>query len=117
MAFVAAIPQFWAGSHSGQHLIAALEIYWSTLALIWLLPGTIVLWRATAIEGRIMTVPSLVLAILTLAMTKPYLACRRPAGDRHDFTAEPRSGRDQQLISSFYPTMTAHAPPEDTANK
>ena len=109
--------------------------YWSTFALIWLLPAT-VLWRSLAIKDRTVTSLGLVLAILTLATNKPYLglphhawdpillgilltgvaiAVRRwlangPAGIRHGFTAKRLSGRDKQWVDSLSPTLAIVLP-------
>ena len=109
--------------------------YWTTFALIWLLPA-IVLWRSVAIKDRTITSLGLVLAILTLATNKPYLglphhawdpillgilligvaiAARRwlangPAGIRHGFTAQRLSARDKQWIDSLSPTLAIVLP-------
>ena len=109
--------------------------YWTTFALIWLLPA-IVLWRSLAIKDRTITILGLVIAILTLATNKPYLglphhawdpillgllltgvaiAVRRwlangPAGIRQGFTAQRLSGRDKQWIDSVSPTLAITLP-------
>jgi hypothetical protein len=200
MACVAAIPQFWTASHSGQHLIVAAfylagltivnrirpshrfdyldaeysvietllwlglylslnlqlsslamiahwrpdlanatefsrPFYWTTFALIWLLPA-MVLWRSLAIKDRTITSLGLAVAILTLATNKPYLglphhawdpillgilltgaalAVRRwlangPAGIRRGFTAQRLSARDKQWVNSLSPSLAIVLP-------
>jgi hypothetical protein len=109
--------------------------YWTTFALIWLLPA-IVLWRSLAIRDRTITSLGLAVAILTLATNKPYLglphhawdpillgilltgvaiAVRRwlangDAGIRYGFTAQRLSGRDKQWIDSISPNLAIVLP-------
>jgi hypothetical protein len=56
------------------------EFYWSTYALIWLLPIGI-LWRGLKRKDRAITVLGVIAAILTLVTNKPYLGWPRHTWD------------------------------------
>jgi hypothetical protein len=109
--------------------------YWTTFALIWLLPA-IVLWRSFVIKDRTITSLGIAVAILTLATNKPYLGLPHHPGDpillgilllggaiaasrwlakgtggiRQGFTAQRLSSRDRRWINSLYPTLAIVLP-------
>ena len=103
--------------------------YWTTYALIWLLPIGM-LWRGLKRKDRAVTTVGIAAAILTFVANKPYLGWRRhtwdpillgvllagtaiavkrwlstgPGGIRHGFTAERLAARDKQakdLLATF----------------